>query len=108
MAVLVMGAGDGLGGAVARRFAREGFHTCVVRRHADKLGALCDRITKDGGTCTPFGVDARNEGEVEALFEKVESEIGPHTEEPFGVFGQIEMTCCLRSVGDLRLRATLS
>ena len=32
--ILVLGAGDGLGGAIARRFAREGFHAAVVRRKA--------------------------------------------------------------------------
>ncbi len=37
---LVIGAGDSTGGAVARRFAREGFFTCVTRRHADKLASL--------------------------------------------------------------------
>ena len=36
---LVIGAGDATGGAVARRFAREGFTTCVTRRAADKLNA---------------------------------------------------------------------
>ncbi|MGH6981416.1 MAG: hypothetical protein ACREFC_09440 [Stellaceae bacterium] len=34
---LVIGAGDATGGAIARRFAREGFTACVTRRHADKL-----------------------------------------------------------------------
>jgi NAD(P)-dependent dehydrogenase (short-subunit alcohol dehydrogenase family) len=28
---LVFGAGDGLGSAIARRFARAGYHACVVR-----------------------------------------------------------------------------
>ncbi|MBS1216721.1 MAG: glucose 1-dehydrogenase, partial [Proteobacteria bacterium] len=31
-AVLVIGAGDATGGAIARRFAREGYVACVVRR----------------------------------------------------------------------------
>ena len=37
---LVVGAGDATGGAVARRFAREGFAVCVTRRNADKLEPL--------------------------------------------------------------------
>ena len=36
---LVIGAGDATGGAIARRFAREGYVTCVTRRTADKLAA---------------------------------------------------------------------
>ncbi len=39
-AILVIGAGDATGGAIARRFAREGYIACVTRRDADKL----DRI----------------------------------------------------------------
>ena len=35
-AVIVVGAGDALGGAIARRFAREGFVAAVARRNADK------------------------------------------------------------------------
>jgi NAD(P)-dependent dehydrogenase (short-subunit alcohol dehydrogenase family) len=76
-AVLVMGAGDGLGGAVARRFAREGYHACVVRRRAEELGPLCEAIRSAGGAVSPFGVDAREEDQVEALFEAVERDIGP-------------------------------
>jgi len=33
---LVVGAGDSTGGAIARRFAREGYVACVTRRSADK------------------------------------------------------------------------
>ena len=41
-AVLVIGAGDATGGAIARRFAREGMVACPVRRHADKLEPLAN------------------------------------------------------------------
>ena len=41
---LVIGAGDSTGGAIARRFAREGFIACVTRRTADKLQPLVDSI----------------------------------------------------------------
>ncbi len=74
---LVVGAGDGLGGAIARRFAREGFHACVVRRKADQLAELVREIQSAGGRVTPLGVDARKEEEMVGLFERIESEIGP-------------------------------
>ncbi len=38
--VLVVGAGDATGGAIAKRFAQEGFVACVTRRSADKLQPL--------------------------------------------------------------------
>ena len=37
---LVVGAGDATGGAIARRFAREGYVACVPRRTAEKLAPL--------------------------------------------------------------------
>lgn len=36
-AAIVIGAGDALGGAIARRFAQEGHAAVLVRRHADQL-----------------------------------------------------------------------
>jgi len=41
-AILVIGAGDATGGAVARRFAREGYVACVTRRSVDKLQPLVE------------------------------------------------------------------
>ena len=58
---LVVGAGPGLGGAVARRFAREGYVACVVRRKGDELDPLCAEIRAQGGQALAFGVDARGE-----------------------------------------------
>ena len=74
---LVVGAGDATGGAIARRFAREGFCVCVTRRSLDKLQPLLDRIRADGGTAHGFASDARKEEEVFALVEQIESSIGP-------------------------------
>jgi len=76
-AVLVVGAGDATGGAIARRFAREGFVVCVTRRTADKLAPLVDRIRAEGGVAHGFASDARQEAEVMALFAKIEAEIAP-------------------------------
>ncbi len=75
--VLVIGAGDATGGAVARRFAREGLVACVTRRSADKLEPLLAQIRADGGVAHGFGSDARSEEQVVALVEQIESTIGP-------------------------------
>ncbi len=71
-AALIIGAGDALGGAIARRFAREGFTACVVRRNADKLAPLVDAIRAEGGEAVPFGVDARKEEQMVELVERIE------------------------------------
>lgn len=75
--VLVIGAGDATGGAIAKRFAREGYIACVTRRSADKLQALVDEIRAEGGQAFGFGSDARKEEEVYALVEQIERDIGP-------------------------------
>ncbi|VVO41591.1 SDR family oxidoreductase [Pseudomonas fluorescens] len=75
--VLVVGAGDATGGAIAKRFAQEGFIACVTRRSADKLQPLVDSIQAAGGQAHGFACDARKEEEVIALVEQIESQIGP-------------------------------
>ena len=76
-AILVIGAGDATGGAVARRFAREGYVACVTRRSEDKLAPLVERIRADGGEAHGFGSDARKEEEMVALVDRVERDIAP-------------------------------
>jgi NAD(P)-dependent dehydrogenase (short-subunit alcohol dehydrogenase family) len=75
--IIVVGAGDALGGAIAKRFAREGYAAVIVRRHADQLEDLAQAIRDAGGEAHPFGVDARKEEEMIALFDRVEAEIAP-------------------------------
>ncbi len=76
-AIIVVGAGDALGGAIARRFAREGYAAVIVRRHAEQLEDLAGAVREAGGEAHPFGVDARKEEEMVALFDRVEAEIAP-------------------------------
>jgi len=76
-AILVIGAGDATGGAIARRFAREGYIACVTRRQADKLQPLVEQIEAEGGRAHGFGSDARKEEEMVALVDRIEREIAP-------------------------------
>lgn len=75
--IVVIGAGDALGGAIARRFAREGYVAVVCRRNGDKLAPLAEAIEDAGGEVHPRGVDARKEDEVAGLFRWTEAEVGP-------------------------------
>jgi NAD(P)-dependent dehydrogenase (short-subunit alcohol dehydrogenase family) len=75
--VLVVGAGDATGGAIARRFAREGLVACVTRRTADKLEPLVAQIRAEGGEAHGFASDARKEVDVETLVSHIEREIAP-------------------------------
>ncbi len=76
-AILVIGAGDATGGAIARRFAREGYIACVTRRSEEKLQPLVNDILSSGGDAYGFGSDARKEEEMIALIERIEREIAP-------------------------------
>ena len=74
---LIVGAGDATGGAIARRFAREGYVACVTRRSLDKLQPLVAQIEAEGGRVHAFACDARKEDAVVALVEQIESTLGP-------------------------------
>ncbi len=78
-ACLVIGAGDGLGAAIARAFARESLEVVVTRRsrHLDALEALAASLQAEGGKALAVALDARNEDEVAALVDRIEREIGP-------------------------------
>lgn len=73
---LIIGAGDATGGAIAKRFAKEGYVTCMTRRNADKLLPLIKEIESQDGQAYGFASDARKEDQVSELIEKIESEIG--------------------------------
>ena len=76
---LIVGAGDGVGSAIARAFAREGLAVCITRRarNLEPLEAVAAAIRADGGEAHAFGVDARIETEMIALIDRIESDIGP-------------------------------
>ena len=65
--VAVVGAGDFIGGAIAKRFAAEGFHVFAGRRNGEKLAPLVNEIEAKGGRCTGLELDARDEGQVTAF-----------------------------------------
>jgi NAD(P)-dependent dehydrogenase (short-subunit alcohol dehydrogenase family) len=74
---LLVGAGDAIGAAVARRFAAGGLAVCIARRDAEKSDALVDEIRAAGGRAQAFSTDTRREDHVQALFATVEREHGP-------------------------------
>jgi len=86
---LVVGAGEATGGAIARRFAREGFTACVTRRTAGKLAPLVAQIEAAGGRARAFGSDARREEQVAELVQTIEREVGPIEVCVFNVGGNV-------------------
>jgi NAD(P)-dependent dehydrogenase (short-subunit alcohol dehydrogenase family) len=74
---LLVGAGDAIGAAVARRFAEGGYKVCIARREAAKSQALVDELNAAGHDVRAFSTDARDEKSVQQLFEQVEKDAGP-------------------------------
>ena len=73
---VVIGAGDATGGAIAKRFAGEGYVAVGTRRNEESLIPLVREIEQSGGKAGGLGCDARDEDAMAALFSKIEDEIG--------------------------------
>lgn len=87
---LVIGAGAGIGGNVAKRFAREGYHACLARR-SDQAGLrrLVAEIEAEGGAASGFLLNAVEDGSIEQLVTRIEAEIGPIAVTVFNLGAQI-------------------
>ena len=68
---LVVGAGPGLGAALARRFARGGMKVAVAARRPERLAALAEEIGRRAYPC-----DVADEASVTALLERVGGDLG--------------------------------
>ena len=65
-AALVTGAGGGLGGAIAKRFAAEGASVLCTDRDLAKAEFTVTKITKDGGTASAFAANVSEASDCEA------------------------------------------
>jgi NAD(P)-dependent dehydrogenase (short-subunit alcohol dehydrogenase family) len=69
--VLGVGALDGVGGAIAQRFAEENFHVLLAGRTAAKIEATSEAISSQGGSVEPVVVDVTLEADQDRLFDRV-------------------------------------
>ena len=65
--VAVIGAGDYIGGEIAKKFAAEGFTVFAGRRNGDKLAPLVKEVEAAGGRIFGRSLDARKEEEIAAF-----------------------------------------
>ncbi len=86
----IIGAGDYIGAAIAKRFAVGGFTVCMGRRNGDKLAPLISEIEANGGAAHGFTMDARLEDSVAETFETIEKTIGPIDVVIFNVGGNVK------------------
>ena len=75
---LVLGAGAGIGGTVAAKFATEGYHACLCRRSDQEgLDQMVKKIEEEGGTASGYLVNAIEENALEELIISIEKDHGP-------------------------------
>ena len=65
----IIGAGQGLGAAVARRFGREGFTVALVSRHQGRVDALASQLQADGVTAQGYTADVRDPASLQQVRE---------------------------------------
>ena len=73
----IIGAGKGLGAAVARRFGQEGFSVALISRHQGRLDALAAELEQDGVQAKGFTADVRDPDTIARALERATEELGP-------------------------------
>ena len=86
---LVVGAGDYIGSAIGKRFARGGYTVCMGRRNGEKLKPVVDEIEAAGGRGHGFSLDARDEDQIVERFAQIEQEVGPLEDVVFNPGGNV-------------------
>ncbi|GGW54061.1 short-chain dehydrogenase [Streptomyces lucensis JCM 4490] len=72
----IVGAGPGLGAAVAHRFGREGFAVALVARDRERLDAIVGELADGGVTARGFVADVRRPEELTAALGAAASALG--------------------------------
>jgi NADP-dependent 3-hydroxy acid dehydrogenase YdfG len=78
-AIAIIGAGPGLGAAVARRFGREGFSVALISRDQSKLDTMAAELTADGVTATGYAANVLAPADLEDALARAAAELGPIT-----------------------------
>lgn len=74
---LVLGAGGGLGGAIAHSLAREGVRVALGDLDFPAAEATAEAIQREGGTALPLAWDLADIDVIDANIGQIESEFGP-------------------------------
>lgn len=75
---IIVGASSGIGAALARKLAREGYAIALLARRADKLNALCAEINQelDAEVAQPYVHDVTDFDQTPALFQQIIADLG--------------------------------
>ncbi len=73
---LVTGGSRGIGAAIVKRLAADGFHVIALARNADKLKQICDEVKSAGGSAEPLVCDIADAKALAAAVEQVAQQHG--------------------------------
>ena len=76
LGALVIGASSGVGAAIARRLAKEGYAVALVARRADLLNQVAARIKAEDGRAYVYVHDVTHYAEVPALLQTILRDLG--------------------------------
>lgn len=74
--IAIVGAGEGLGLAVARKFGQNGFQVALISRNQSKLDELSAQLAAENITAAGFAADVYQKGQLEAVFETIKTRFG--------------------------------
>lgn len=74
--VIITGAGQGLGEAIAKTLSKAGAIICACDIKEDQVASVAENLTKEGGTARPYVLDVRKEEDVASVVDKIRSEFG--------------------------------
>jgi NADP-dependent 3-hydroxy acid dehydrogenase YdfG len=77
--IAIIGAGPGLGAAVARRFGREGYAVALISRDQSKLDTMASELAEAGVTAKGYAADVREPATVERALARAADDLGPVT-----------------------------
>jgi NADP-dependent 3-hydroxy acid dehydrogenase YdfG len=77
--IAIIGAGPGLGAAVARKFGREGFSIALIARNQSKLDTMAAELTAAGFPARAYAADVLTPASLEAALERAAAELGAIT-----------------------------
>lgn len=75
--IAIIGAGKGLGLAVAERFGREGFSIALISRNQDRLDGLAASLREQGITAAGFAANVRDGDSLRTALERATEQLGP-------------------------------
>ncbi|MBF4621267.1 SDR family oxidoreductase [Clavibacter sp. VKM Ac-2542] len=75
--IAIVGAGAGLGAAVARRFGAEGFAVALVSRSQERVDELARTLADEGITARGYAANVRDHVALAAALDRAAQELGP-------------------------------